>query len=350
MTINRQSLTVREGMAPHPALREGVPEFVQAALRQWIFQTASLSQEAAKHALIRFGLKLPSSYRRRYAQELEEVRAEQARLDAEWQTVVEARRKLEASKSVSRFSRKPRRKISPSPADPYARFLAEGTDATILWDVADDLLYALCSEPLSPDAGVLEYLVDIASDSLTTQIIGPLRTLLEESQSVYEIRPDRRGLRRRIDPVLVESVNRTGECAEAAGREMARVHLIKARDKLFDVRSDPGAAYVEMILAVEEVACPLFLPADPMPTLGKVRGHLRDAGEAYQYILPGKDQARSTAGVIGMLTDLREGHSDRHGGGPRCVPVSREAGEVAFTLTVSLVTIFSSDAVRRRGA
>jgi len=108
------------------------------------------------------------------------------------------------------------------------------------------------------------------------------------------------------------------------------------------------SAYVEMILAVEEVACPRFLPDDHAPTLGKVRAHLRDAGEAYEYVLPGKDQAGSTAGVIAMLTDLWEGHSDRHGGGPSCVPVSQRAAETAFALTVSLITIFASDAVKHR--
>ena len=51
-----------------------------------------------------------------------------------------------------------------------------------------------------------------------------------------------------------------------------------------------------------------------MPTLGKVRNHLRAAGEAYEYILPGKDRAGSIVGVVGMLTDLWEGHSDRHAG------------------------------------
>ena len=105
-----------------------------------------------------------------------------------------------------------------------------------------------------------------------------------------------------------------------------------------------------MILAVEEVACPQLLPSDPAPTLGKVRNHLRDAGKAYEYILPGKDGTASSAGVVGMLTDLWEGHSDRHGGGPRCVPVSQEAAEVAFILAVSLVTIFSTGALRRRQA
>ena len=343
----RLPLSGREGAAHQPALREGVPEFVEEELRWWIFRTASLDPDETKHALIRLGLKLPDSYRRRYVRELEEARAQQARLDAQWQAQRDARPKTPES-ALASYS-EPSRPFVSSPADPYARFLAEGADTAILWDVVDDLVHALCTEPLPPDTPLLA-LGKRADAKRTRQIIEPLRRLLEESRSVYEIRPDQRGMQRRIDVVLAESVNRAGERAADLGRLKGREHLIKARDKLFGLHPDPGGAYVEMILAVEEVACPLFLPSDPMPTLGKVRNHLRDSGGMYEYILPGNDRAGSTAGVVGMLTDVWEGHSDRHGGGPRCVPVSQGAAEVAFALTVSLIIVFTSGAVRRRSA
>jgi hypothetical protein len=341
----RQPLSAREGTAPQPAMREGVPGFVEEELRRWILQVASLDPDEAKHALIRLGLKLPVSYRRRYAQELEEARAQQARLDAKWQAERAAR--PETTGSVTSWPPEPSRQFAPSPVGPYARFLAEGTDPAILLDVTDDLLHALCTEPLPPGTPLLA-IGKRADAKRTNQIAAPLRRLLEESRSVYEIQPDQRGLQRRIDAALAETVKRAGEAAGSTGRQAAREHLFRARDKLFGLHPDPGSAYVELILAVEEVVCPLFLPSDPVPTLGKVRNHLRDAGGAYEYILPGKDGGGSTAGVVGMLTDLWEGHSDRHGGGPRCVPVSREAAEVALTLAVSLITIFSTGAVRRR--
>jgi hypothetical protein len=92
----------------------------------------------------------------------------------------------------------------------------------------------------------------------------------------------------------------------------------------------------------------MFLPNESEPTLGKVRAHLRDAARTYQFVLPGRDRAGSIDGVTGMITDLWEGHSDRHAGGPSYVQVSQEAAEAAFTLAVSLVTIFSSTAVSQR--
>lgn len=67
VTVTRQPLSAREGSAPQRAMREGVPDFVEEELRRWIFRTACLDPDEAKHALIRLGLKLPASYRRRYA-------------------------------------------------------------------------------------------------------------------------------------------------------------------------------------------------------------------------------------------------------------------------------------------
>jgi hypothetical protein len=358
MTSLRLPLSVREGTSDQPALREGVPGFVEEELRGWIFRTASQAPDQAKHALIRLGLTLPAEYRRRYAQELDETRAEQARLDAEHEAAMLAWQTRQGTQGTQRTAAGasplvlapvmvPARRIASSPADPYARFLAVGTEAAILWDVADDLLHALCAEPLPPGTSVLA-LGKRADAKRTSQITGPLARLLAESRSVYEIRPDQRGLQRRAGAVLAGAADRAVSLAAAAGRPGAGEYLTKARDRLFCLHPDPGAAYVDMIRAVEAVACPLFLPADPLPTLGKLRAHLLDAAPAYEYVLPGKDRAGNIDGVIAMITDLWEGHSDRHAGGPSSVQVSQEAAEAAFTLTVSLVTLFSSGAVTRR--
>jgi hypothetical protein len=173
--------------------------------------------------------------------------------------------------------------------------------------------------------------------------------LLEESRSVYEISPDQRGLQRRMEVFLAESVDRASASAEIAGYPMARVHLARAQDRLFALHPDPSGVYVEVILAVEAVASPLFLPNDQLPTLGKVRDHLRAAGDKYEYALANKSGTpTSTDGVVAMLSDLWEGHSDRHAGGPRSVQVSEESALVAFTIAVALVTLFSNGAVRQR--
>ncbi len=119
--------------------------------------------------------------------------------------------------------------------------------------------------------------------------------------------------------------------------------------KLYDLHPDPSGAYVDIILAVEAVSCPLFLPADKLPTLGKVIAHLEAAGAKYEYVLADRTGAPgSPEGVVAMLSDIWEGHSDRHAGGPLCVPVSQESAEAAFSVAVTLVQLFSKGAVRPR--
>jgi hypothetical protein len=169
------------------------------------------------------------------------------------------------------------------------------------------------------------------------------------SRSVYEVSPDQRGLQRRMEAGLSDALVLASGAAESSGYLEARRHLERARDKLFAVHADPSGAYVDVIRAAEAVACPMFLPRDALPTLGKVRHHLQDAGPKYEYVLTDESGTRgTTAGVVAMLTDLWEGHSDRHAGGPREVPVSQEAAEAALSIASALVTLLSRRAVRPR--
>jgi hypothetical protein len=249
MTTPRLPLSVREGTSSQPALREGVPEFVEAEVRQWIFATASQHPDQAKHALIRLGLTLPVEYRRRYAQELDETRAEQTRLDAEHEAAMRAwqarqgtqgtQKAAGASPLILASAMAPARRIASSPSDPYARFLAVGTESAILWDVADDLLHALCTEPLPPGTSVLA-LAKRADAKRTGQITGPLARLLAELRSVYEIRPDQRGLQRRVGAALAGETDRAVSLAAVASRPGVGNYLTKARDKLFGLHPDPG--------------------------------------------------------------------------------------------------------------
>ncbi len=292
-------------------MREGVPRSLESALRGWIWETASLDSEVAQHALIRLDLVLPDAYWQRYQKELTERSAKQAALNAEWKAKQAARTEHDATV----YALRPEPLPLPLPADPQARFLAYGTDTEILWDIVDDLLHEFCIEPLRPETPPLVVLRKWSATRRTRKITEPLHQLLEESHSVYEISPDQRGLRRRMDVFLAEHVDRAAMSAEDAGHSQARKHLQRAQDKLYDLHPDPSGAYVELILAVEAVACPLLLPADQLPTLGKVRGHLIAAGDKYEYVLADKTGAPgSTDGIVAMISDIWEGHSDRHAG------------------------------------
>jgi hypothetical protein len=349
MSSFREPLAVREGATF--ALREGVPASLEPSLRQWIWDTAGLDVEEAEHVLIRLDLELPASYWGRYRRELRKYEARQAELDAEWESkraAAKARQGVaEGSPTVPVPLYVPR-EMAPPPTNPYVRFLADGTPAEDLWYVVDDLLGALCKAPLPSDAPLATLARNLPGKRRTKKITAPLRRLLEESRSVYEISPDQRGLQRRIEVSVVEDVDRAARGAEAAGRPAARGYLARAQAKVYALRSDPGGAYADAIRAVEEVANPLLLPRDQNPTLSKARDHLRDAADKYELAIPDKTgKPGPVTPAVEMLNALCRGHSDRHAGGPNNAPVTQESAETAFTLAVTLVNWFSTGAVRR---
>jgi hypothetical protein len=353
MTSNRGRLSVRDGAAL-PVAHEGVPASLEAALRSWIWETISLDPDQAERVMIRLDLALPDSYWQHYQRELKESEAEQARLDAEWEQKKRTRTQKAADAKAAGSTllgvgSYVSREIAPLPADPHALYLADGTGPDVLWDVVDDLLHTLCMAPLPPGTPQLVILKNRGALKRTKKITDSLRELLEDSRSVYEISPDQRGLQRRVDAVLAESVDLAALGAGTAGYPQARIHLERAYQKLFALHPDASGAYVEVILAVEAVACPMFLPGEQLPTLGRVRGHLKAEAGRYEYVLTSKQGTPGTIdSVIAMISSIWDGHSDRHAGGPLSVPVTREAATAALAIAAALVTVFSSRAVHRR--
>ena len=267
----------------------------------------------------------------------------------QWEAEQAARPQDDSVSVLSSLERRPPH--VPMPWDPHVLFLAYGTESEILWDVVDELLQVFCTEPLPPETNAAIAWFKGGQAKRTGRITGPLNRLLEESRSVYEITTDQRGLRRRMEASLGEGLQQASSVAGDAGYPAARLHLARCRDRLFALHPDPSGAYVEAILSVEAVACPMFPPREKLPTLGKVLAHLRNADRKYEYVLTDKSGTPgSTAGVAAMISDLWEGHSDRHAGGPLSVPVTQESAEAALTIATSLVTLFSKGAVRPRVA
>jgi hypothetical protein len=344
MTPTRELLSVRTGAAPRTALAEEISPALEPTLRGWIRETASLDPEEARLLLIRFDLVLPDAYRTRYQEQLQAREARQAELDAAW----EAARAAHTAKYQSEDTSVPfmlPRSVAPAPTHPCVAFLSAGTSVRILWDVVDELLRRLCTEP---DPAKPSWIPALGKGRRQTKkITESLSRLLAESRSVYEIAPDQRGLQRRVEATLAASISGASGTAEAAGYSAARVHLEKARGRLFGLHPDPSGAYDEAVRAIEAIACPLFLPNDQVPTLGKVLAHLRGSS-AYEFVVTGKGGAPgNTNAVVAMMASVWEGHSDRHAGGPRNAPVSREAAEAALTLAASLVTLLSRGAVHQ---
>lgn len=212
----------------------------------------------------------------------------------------------------------------------------------------DALLTELCVAPLAPDATAWTLARKGSALLRTKKITAALTALLESGRSAYEVCPDRRGLVRRIPAALSEATATAAAIAVAAGAAEAAEYLAKSQAALIALRPDYGLSYAQAIKAVEAVANPLLIPRDQEPTLTKARTHLRDSAAKFEFALPDRTGAPgSVTVVIEMLTALCRGHSDRHAGGPNNAPVTREGAESAFSLAVSLVTMFSSGAVRR---
>lgn len=351
MTSNRSRLAVREGTAPAVA-QEGVPASLEPALRSWIWETVSLDPDQAERVMIRLDLELPERYWYYYQLALKEAETEQARLDAEWEVKrAAARRAAQARRAAGEVPPVPvypSREIAPDPPSPYVQYLSGDTETAVLWDVVDDLLHTLCITPLPPDAPWKVTFSNRGALKRTKKVVDSLTLLLEDSRSVYEIRADRRGLQRRVDAVLAEAIDRAGQGADTTGYPQARILLEKASRMLFDRRPDPSSAYVEVIRAVEEIACPMFIPNDQEPTLGRVRGRLKAEAAKYEYALTSKQgMPGGIESVIAMIGSIWEGHSDRHGGGPLKVPVSYDAAMTALTIGSALISLFANGAVRR---
>jgi hypothetical protein len=170
-----------------------------------------------------------------------------------------------------------------------------------------------------------------------------LNQLLVAGGSAYHYRKGR--LERRVDDATVASF----ECVAAAASDEASMHLRRAWTATYGRDPEPSRAYGEAVRAVEAITCPLLLPKDPKPTLGKVIAHLRDKPDDWQLILPGEQDAAGVTPLRLMLQLLWTAQRSRHSGGPDSRDQLLTEAEAALSLAIILVQWFASGFVRRRG-
>ncbi|MFD8373502.1 hypothetical protein ACFV2Z_22450 [Streptomyces sp. NPDC059688] len=166
-------------------------------------------------------------------------------------------------------------------------------------------------------------------------LLGPWRALHGRFPSVVEL-------------PFKQAQARAKEVAESSGRFAASERLQKAWIAVYGRHPDPGAAYRHAVAAVEDVACPLFLPRDASPTLGKVRAHLANSAHKYAMVISDSNGAPASIDAVTALVGLLwHGQRDRHEGGPTSAPITQEAAEHAVHLACLLVTTIGGHAVRR---
>jgi hypothetical protein len=167
--------------------------------------------------------------------------------------------------------------------------------------------------------------------------------MLAAGGSAYQYQNGR--LERRVDDTAVAAF----ECVAATASDEASMHLRRAWAATYGRDPEPSRAYGEAVRAVEAVACPMVLPEDPRPTLGKVIASLRDRPDDWHLVLPGEREAAGIAPLRVMLQLLWTAQRSRHAGGPDTRDQLLTEAEAALFLSITLVQWLSNEFVRPRG-
>jgi hypothetical protein len=208
------------------------------------------------------------------------------------------------------------------------------------WDLLDAIDYLIqvdWDELKLPDIASGEPLP--GSDKLSL-----LQRILVEGGSAYHVSIPHQRLERRVEETAAKAFERS---ASVSGDE-AGPHLRRAWTATYGLHPDPTTAYREAVRAVEAVACPLVLPNDPKPTLGRVISHLKDASDKWAVAIPGGGAAGGVAPLVAMLELLWTGQVSRHAGASTSRDQQQIEAEAAVSLAATLVQWFAVGVVRRQ--
>jgi hypothetical protein len=221
--------------------------------------------------------------------------------------------------------------------------LTQKVDGTTLLRAVDAALYLhpawafTDAHPSSPEARLQELLV---------KSITSLHELLLDAGSAYRLAPNGQGLQQRVDATATAAADLARESARQAGRPEAARDLADAWAAVYGLHPNPSEAYRLAIRAVEDAAVPVVTPQNARATLGTVLAHLRDTPARWQLSIT----APTGTGVdplVGMLTLLWTGQSDRHAGQADLTRVDQGAAEMAVHLAATLVQWFAAGHVQR---
>ena len=241
------SLSAREGATAF-ALRQAVPVSLDDELREWIYQAVSRLPDEGQRLMIRLDLVVPEAYvrdyDRAYARYEEKVRERAQRIKAETTAAKEG--EGQPSAALASYSLATSRYPYPtSPPEPQLKFLAYGTRVDQLLDVIDGALNLLPYKP-APSASndPVVMLVRRARKAMRNKDQREvLQQLLDDGHMTYRVRPDGRGLERRVSPVANAQAITAADAAEQAGFPAASERLIAAWNLTYALKPDPSGAY-----------------------------------------------------------------------------------------------------------
>ena len=170
-----------------------------------------------------------------------------------------------------------------------------------------------------------------------------LEKLFREGGSAWRVgtRAGHPGLERRVPLGVQEAAEQIMGSSQLAGRILS-----EAWHAAFGHNPDPEKAYKKAIVAVEEAAAPVVIPANKKASLGTVLSAMRDQKD-WGLPLLGDEKHPSRDVVAQMGQALWSGESGRHGAnGYR--PSTQDEAEAAVLLAVPLVYFFTRQMVARQ--
>ena len=174
-----------------------------------------------------------------------------------------------------------------------------------------------------------------------TSPIAMLNDLLVTGGSAYHCRKGR--LERRV----AEATAAAFDHAAATAGDEASMYLRRAWKATYGRDPEPSSAYGDAVRAVEAVVCPLLLPKDPKPTLGRAIAHLRDRPAGWSLVLAGEQEAAGVEPLRIMLQLLWTAHRSRHAGGSDTRDQLLAEAEAALSLAITCVQWFTNGFVRQ---
>jgi hypothetical protein len=181
-----------------------------------------------------------------------------------------------------------------------------------------------------------EFFLDLVDGTLQIFRVGnaatnALKRLLDISGSVWSVAPDGQSLVR----VVSDEAQATYESATSVADDIT-TEMREAWVNAFGRNADPSDAWDHAIKAMEALFIPMIVPNQTKPNLGHAVGQLRNQGQLYKLVLPGKDLNHDVGPLVGML-DLIWPNVDRHPGVATTRPPTEEEARAVVALAATIV-------------
>lgn len=238
--------------------------------------------------------------------------------------------------------------------NPELDHLAYCTPAAALPDVVDAWLHLtapvatattlpqILKRPTTKAEMILAALDGVSELQPRFQLRRELQQLLDDSRSAYTLRPDKAGLRQRVDPTveaLAEAV--VASANQDPARGSASVHLKRAWTAAYGLHPEPGKAYSEAIKAVEAAAHATVEPKNSKATLGSMIKVMENTRDRWVVGIGSEPSSAGAETVTRMMRLLWTGQTSRHGGSHPTRDETVAEARAAVHLAIALLNFFT---------